>query len=331
MRKKSSSRILLVLTVVFLASCTAVQKRPERMETKRRDRVGDVGRVEDRPQEAAPVAEPADEESMESEPEETPPPVVVKPPPKPKVGLILGPGSMRAYAHAGFIHEMHKLRIPVDAVVGLEWGALVGALYAARGEPHDVDWKLFKLKRDLLPSKGGFFKGTSSTPIEKLDDYLDDAFGRQKIENFRVPFACPSLSSFTGQQSWSKKGEAGEAVKRCMPYPPVLKGNGAFASAFAVPEAIDFLRTQGVELVILVNVIADGNLLKGAEVDQSALILWSELRRSMLRTGGSPALARIDIPLSEFSVVDFDKRQSIAPLGARASSALQALARKYGF
>ena len=49
------------------------------------------------------------------------------------------------------------MQIPVDYVVGLEWGSLVAALYANEGSVHDLQWKIYKMNASVLPEKKFFW------------------------------------------------------------------------------------------------------------------------------------------------------------------------------
>ncbi|MEI7973267.1 MAG: hypothetical protein WCH11_02755, partial [Bdellovibrio sp.] len=51
-----------------------------------------------------------------------------------QLGLILGPGALRALAHVGFLQELSKAQVPVRGIVGLEMGALAGALMARKNQ-----------------------------------------------------------------------------------------------------------------------------------------------------------------------------------------------------
>ena len=74
-----------------------------------------------------------------------------------KVGIILGPGGVRSFAHTGVIRELLNAQIPIDSVVGMEWGALVGGMFANKGQIHDTEWKLYKLQKKELLEKKSFF------------------------------------------------------------------------------------------------------------------------------------------------------------------------------
>src|ERR1700691_5199496 len=92
-----------------------------------------------------PGATPAPTESV---PNQAPTPLKTE---TKKVAVILGPGGAKALAHVGVLAAFQQQRIPVQKVIGLEWGALVGALYASKGQVHDVEWKLYKMEQRSLP------------------------------------------------------------------------------------------------------------------------------------------------------------------------------------
>ena len=60
------------------------------------------------------------------------------------VALVLGPGLARGYAHAGVLRTLHDNKIPVGAVLGVEMGALIGAIFATSRTINEFEWKLFK-------------------------------------------------------------------------------------------------------------------------------------------------------------------------------------------
>ncbi len=65
-----------------------------------------------------------------------------------RVAVILGPGGGKSFAHVGVLKALQQQRVPIEKVVGLEWGALMGGLFAIKGTTHDVEWKLYKLEQN---------------------------------------------------------------------------------------------------------------------------------------------------------------------------------------
>ena len=115
----------------------------------------------------------------------------------PKVGLILGPGGMKAYAHIGVLRELQRARVPVTAVAGLEWGAIIGGLYSVQGQANDAEWKAFKLREADLPSSGFLSSRAKAQPISTLNEFLETSFGTGAIEKAKIDFGCPAY--------WSKQ------------------------------------------------------------------------------------------------------------------------------
>ena len=103
------------------------------------------------------------------------------PPPKlPKIGLILGPGGLRSFAHLGVIKRLEHRRIPIAAVAGIGWGALVGALYAHKGRAHHVEWQLSKIKKQHISQKGFFQLQRRMGQISLISPYLKSVFFQHK-------------------------------------------------------------------------------------------------------------------------------------------------------
>jgi hypothetical protein len=86
---------------------------------------------------------------------------------RPRLALILGPGGLRAYAHAGFVQELAKARIPISFMVGVEMGAVPAALYAYKGQPFDPEWQMMKFKEEDL-IKSSLLSRAGAQKVESL-------------------------------------------------------------------------------------------------------------------------------------------------------------------
>jgi hypothetical protein len=87
--------------------------------------------------------------------------------PEAKVALVLGPGGYKALAHAQVVKELVQAKIPVQKVVGIEWGSLAAAFFALEGKAHEAEWKLYKLDTALLESKSFFSKSISERELRE--------------------------------------------------------------------------------------------------------------------------------------------------------------------
>lgn len=324
MATKSSSLTLAALTSLALAlsACQTQPKKPQ-------------------PQAAGPKTQPG---TAVPGANGAPPSPAVPPPPEPvpqpsrqepkKVAVILGPGGAKTFAHVGVLKALQQQRIPVDKVVGLEWGALMGGLFANKGTVHDMEWKLYKMEQANLPRPTGFFSRRNDETIKVMDGFLNEAFGRDDINRGKVAYACPSRSLYTGVVAWQNRGLYKDAVKRCLGYPPVFKIQGNFiAGASQASEAVEMLSREGYNLILLVNVLGSA-----MPVGQDALqdninhvILWQEVKRAVSEASRL-GVETITVDTSAYPMMQFEAKKELIQLGeAAGKAAANHLVSKYGF
>jgi NTE family protein len=261
--------------------------------------------------------------------------VPLPPPPsqKPKVGLILGPGGAKAFAHVGVLKELEKSRIPIDFVVGIEHGALVGALYAANGKANEVEWKMNKLVYKG-GGKGGFFKSGSAPNVNSVDSFLDENFTRSSTSNFALNFSCTMTSTQTGYTRMAPSGSVKDTLHNCLPYPPLYSmDRQQIAGVFGIREASDHLKNKGAELIIYVNVLDQGVLTKaeGSNEQKLANMLWFELRKAQ-EAYQFYANDVINVTTRGFEIEDFENRRKLVSAGEQAGrKAADRLSSQYGF
>ena len=251
----------------------------------------------------------------------------------PKIGIILGPGGFKSYAHLGVLREFEKSGFKIHAIVGHEWGALVGAIYAMKGKANDLEWQLSKLKKSDLPSDGAFGSNFRPGHTKELSKFLDTVFQQAKLEGGSIPFACPSLLLRNGKNAWWQEGPARPAVEKCLAFPPLYNAtNGWVASAFDVAESAKKLREMGAEIVVFVNVLARGNVLKEGRVqnqDESEIIWWDGLNTLNSTQAGLDWI--VGIHTRNYDILDFDARQSFVLFGQEfGSAAAKKIAEQYG-
>lgn len=254
----------------------------------------------------------------------------------PKVGLILGAGGMKAYAHLGALRAITRARIPIHALVGMEWGAVVGGLYSMQGQVNEAEWQAFKLKKENLPEQGGFLSsGFEPKPISALREFFETAYSNVRVENSKITFACPTRTVRGDRFYWQTRGLMREAMTRCAPYPPLYKDNGGYlASPFSVAEAAAWLRERGANVIVLVNVLGEGEVFNTKMASQHYVenLLWGEIRGEMLKVKSPLVTHVINVNTSGHPVTDFDGRRGLMDAGSKAASpVVQSMVSKYGF
>ncbi|MGH8077246.1 MAG: patatin-like phospholipase family protein, partial [Lysobacter sp.] len=130
----------------------------------------------------------------------TPPAAVVQPtpPPKIRIGVALGGGAAKGFAHIGVIKMLEANGLRVEVVSGTSAGSVVGALYASGMDAFQMQQTAFALDeakiRDVSLVSGGVVKG------QKLQDYVNELVGQRPIERMKKPFAAVSTQLETGKR-----------------------------------------------------------------------------------------------------------------------------------
>lgn len=137
-----------------------------------------------------------------------------------KVGLALGSGSARGYAHIGFIQVLEEQGIPIDVVSGSSMGALVGALYATGCDMHYLEKyaKSLEMKKmiDRTLMKNGLVKG------EKIQELVAILTKYRRIEDADIPFSCVAVDIESGKLETFTTGPIHEAVRASISIPAVF-------------------------------------------------------------------------------------------------------------
>ncbi len=238
------------------------------------------------------------------QPVEAPKPVIVEKPIH-HVAVVFGPGHARSFAELGVLKELLRSRVPVEAVVGIEWGSLVAALYAQNGQIHDAEWKLYKLENK--ESSHSFF----SKPKDPLIHFYQDNLKGRSIEQSPVRFFCADLKDFSLQD----RGEFSETLKKCvdtMTAPPPLT---------FVADLVQNLRSQNFDILIYIDVL---------KTPAQGIEAYSQIKGQLLKANMFDEAFLIATP--GIDLAETQKRREAIVIGEKASrKQAQAIAKKYGF
>jgi NTE family protein len=192
------------------------------------------------------------------------PPVVVATPKQPKnikIGLALGGGAARGFAHIGVIKVLEANGIVPDIVVGTSAGSLVGALYAAGNnglalnklalemdEAEISDWSV-----PFFSSATGVLKG------EALQNYVNRTVNNVPLEKLKMRFGAVATDLNSGLPILFQRGNTGVAIRASSAVPsifqPVKIGDHYYVDGGLVsPVPVRFARQMGADFVIAVNI-----------------------------------------------------------------------------
>jgi NTE family protein len=179
----------------------------------------------------------------------------------PLIGLALGSGSARGWAHLGVIRALEQAGIRPDLVCGTSIGALVGAAYAAGEFERFEQWALGLRFKDVVAFldvslSSGLFKG------ERMMDFFRRNFTDRPIEELAMPFAAVATSLRTGAEVWLRQGSTLDAVRASIALPgffaPALReGSVVVDGGLVNPVPVSLARAMGADVVIAVDLGTD--------------------------------------------------------------------------
>ena len=200
-----------------------------------------------------------------------PPPAVVVPKIPPRIGLALGGGAARGFAHVGVIQVLEEAGIRPSMVSGTSAGSLVAAFYASgksgkqlqhvaetMEEATIADWTLPLFNRGMLRG-------------DALARYVNGQVGSRLIEDMALPLGIVATDLNTGQGMLFQRGDTGTAVRASSAVPAVflpvrISGHEYVDGGLVSPVPVRAARQMGAELVIAVDISSppESNLAGGA-------------------------------------------------------------------
>lgn len=179
-----------------------------------------------------------------------------------KIGLALGGGAARGWAHIGVLKALEKAGIKPDIIAGTSIGAVVGGCYAAG---HLADLEGFA--RELTPRRiFGYLDfnlaGNGLISGQRLCDRLEKHMGQRNIEDLSVRFTAVATEIGTGHEHWLSRGRLVDAVRASYALPGIFKpvkvnGRWLFDGALVNPIPVSVCRALGARYVIAVNLNFD--------------------------------------------------------------------------
>jgi NTE family protein len=178
------------------------------------------------------------------------------------IGLALGSGVARGWAHIGVLRALERSGIKPEIVCGTSIGAVVGATYLGGCLDELEGWarRLNKLRIsrlfDFQFGHGGLIAG------RRIIDTFPEELRSRLIEDLPARFACVATELGTGHEVWLQRGNLLDAVRASYALPGVfspvrIDGRWLLDGALVNPVPVSVCRALGARLVIAVNLNAD--------------------------------------------------------------------------
>jgi NTE family protein len=181
---------------------------------------------------------------------------------RPTIGLALGGGAARGFAHIGVIRTLEAHGIVPDVIVGTSIGAVVGGCYAAKEMDNLESWARTLTVRGVLGYLDISLSGSGLIGGGHLAARLEAGLKESRVEDLPIRFAAIATEFNTGHEIWLTRGRLTDALRASysLPgiFPPVLIGGRWLVDGALVnPVPVSVARALGARLVIAVNLNSD--------------------------------------------------------------------------
>jgi NTE family protein len=232
----------------------------------------------------------------------------------PRIGLVLGSGAARGWAHIGVIRALEQAGVRPDVVCGTSVGALVGAAYATGDFERFCAGTSGMRRRDVVSFmdvalNGGLLKG------ERFMAFVTRVCKDRPIEDLAIPFAAVATSLQTGAEVWLRTGSTMNAVRASLAMPglftPVMSSDGILVDGALVnPVPVSLARAMGADIVIAVDlsagIVGRNLLVNDARAGRSSLF-GDWMLRGLRKFGGeasdSPRLSVLNVIATSLDVM----------------------------
>ena len=250
---------------------------------------------------------------------------------RPVIGLALGSGGARGFAHVGVIKALEASGIKPDIVVGTSSGAIVAALYAAGHSAQELEAVAAEVdEADLIDVS--VFDGFRILG-ERLARFVTDSVHHRPIEALPRAFAVVATDAETGKMTVFNRGDPGLAVRASasvprMFVPPTIRGRQYIDGGLVSPVPVKLARQMGADIVIAVDVSRTGmGAIRPTSAGDTPGAQWSwSSRRALLEAELAQATVVIRPSLVRTRMLDFEgKLQHLAAGENAAREVLPAL------
>jgi NTE family protein len=182
---------------------------------------------------------------------------------RPVVGLVLGAGGSRGFAHVGVLKAFEEAGIEADVIVGVSSGAVVAALHAGGMRAAELESTALAIEdNDLLDFT---LFGPGIIEGDRLQAYINDTLRNRPIEALQKPFVAVAAERETNRMIVFNRGNTGLAVRASASvpklfWPVVIRGTEYVDGGVASRVPASVARAMGADIVIAVDVSWRGSV-----------------------------------------------------------------------
>ncbi len=183
-------------------------------------------------------------------------------PRRPKLGLALGSGIARGWAHLGVLRALERYGFRPDVIAGTSIGAVVGGAYLAGHAETLEDWARGLTKVGVMSFLDFRVRAAGMIGGRHLVEAMEEHFAGVQIEDLNRPFVAIATDLVTGHEVWLRDGDVIQAMRASFSLPGVFEpmkiaDRWLVDGALVNPVPVSVCQALGAELVVAVNVNSD--------------------------------------------------------------------------
>lgn len=259
----------------------------------------------------------------------------------PPIGLALGAGAARGWAHIGVLDRLTELGVVPAVIAGSSAGALAGGLYAGGRLGALKEFALSITRRRMFSLLDLSWQGSGVIAGEKLGELLDEQLGDRTFADLAIPFISIATDYATGHELWLRDGRLVPAIRASYALPGIFRpveigGQWLIDGGVVNPIPVTACRALGARIVIAVTLgpdSASGTVIQNPQSDSGAAdanaapalkavlvaafnITQDRLSRS--RLAGDPPDLLVQPRTPDIGIFDFDKAPEAIAAGREA-------------
>jgi NTE family protein len=240
-----------------------------------------------------------------------------------RIGLALGGGAARGFAHVGVIAVLEEAGLKPQLVVGTSAGSLVAALYASGKTSAQLQQTALNMEEVaitdwMLPIFGrGMFRG------DALARYVNDLVANRTLENMAIPLGIVATDLNSGQAVLFQRGDTGTAVRASSAVPAVflpvkISGREYVDGGLVSPVPVRFARQMGADIVVAVDISSPPENNPAGDTLQILLQTFAIMGKSINQYELKDADVLVRPSLTGLKSADFSARQRAIDAGRAA-------------
>jgi len=254
---------------------------------------------------------------------------------RPKIGLALGGGGAKGFAHIGIIKVLERNNIPIDYIAGTSIGALVGGFYAAcKNIDYVEDVAVYSDIRRFASLMFELTRGGRLVGGDKILEFLKSGLDEIDFSELEIPLAVVATELNSGEiHYFEKSGDVSEAIRASISYPPVfapvkIKNKIYVDGGLSCQVPVDKVRQMGADIVIAVDLEKDYVFHKNAFNQEAAIGNTYKIFRLSIRVlmkklaeyNSKSAEVLITPPVGKYRTwMDFDKVRNLIKIGEKSA------------